>query len=92
MSPGIQYTNLDEATNDMKWRFRLPNAVLAALVFAILVSAMARLATGQAEKPKAPPSPGPMLTGGILVLNTPDFNVNLVRADSCRAETESRRR
>jgi len=44
------------------------------------------------DKPKAPPSPGPMLKGGILVLNTPDFNVNLVRADSCRAETESRRR
>ncbi|MGB9029384.1 MAG: DUF5695 domain-containing protein [Acidobacteriaceae bacterium] len=32
------------------------------------------------EHPKAPPTPGPMLDGGIITLDTPQFTLNLVRS------------
>jgi Family of unknown function (DUF5695) len=34
----------------------------------------------QESQPKAPPTPGPMLSNGMIKLDTPDFNVMLVRS------------
>src|SRR5215475_3112704 len=38
------------------------------------------VAACQEEKPKTPPTPGPMLHGGTIDLETPDFDVSLVRS------------
>jgi uncharacterized protein DUF5695 len=38
------------------------------------------VADAQQEKPKAPPTPGPMLKDGTIDLKTPDFDLTLVRS------------
>ncbi len=50
-----------------------------AVCFLALAIALA-LPVRAAEKPKAPPSPGPMLEQGMMDLDTPDFTLSLVRS------------
>jgi len=50
-------------------------------IFVAMVSlVLASSSLAQENQPKAPPKPGPMLGDGMLKLDTPDFNVMLVRS------------
>src|SRR5437773_4676854 len=46
----------------------------------VLLLAIAGLSFAQENPSKAPPTPGPMLSDGMIKLDTPDFNVMLVRS------------
>jgi hypothetical protein len=52
-------------------------AVFCSLFFALLLCSSTE---AQENKPKAPPTPGPMLQQGTMELETPDFNLVLVRS------------
>jgi Family of unknown function (DUF5695) len=45
----------------------------------------------QENQPKAPPTPGPMLNDGFMKLDTPDFNVMLVRSSQTVAALKPKR-
>ena len=52
----------------------------ASLEFAVLSLMLAVPLLGQDDKPRVPPTPGPMLSDGMLNLDTPDFNLVLVKS------------
>ena len=55
--------------------------VVASLIGSCLLAfALAVQADAQEKKPKAPPTPGPMLDLGTMDLDTPDFTLTLVRS------------
>ena len=55
--------------------------VVASLIGSCLLAfALAAPAAAQEKKPKAPPTPGPMLDQGTMDLDTPDFTLTLVRS------------
>jgi uncharacterized protein DUF5695 len=54
---------------------------IAAVCFSVLfVLGVSRASGAQEEKPKTPPTPGSMLQQGMQELQTPDFNLVLVRS------------
>jgi len=60
---------------------RTVGCALPRLWFSSFAMGCVLLATAGAQnKPKTPPTPGPMLQGGTIELETPEFNVTLVRS------------
>ena len=59
---------------------RLTNTILVCLLMLSSIPALHQGATAQDKKEKAPAIPGPMLDQGILNLETPEFNLDLVRS------------
>jgi len=57
----------------------------AAVQILLLTFVFAGVVAGQEEKPKAPPTPGPMLHEGTIDFETPDFDVSLVRSSQTMA-------
>jgi Family of unknown function (DUF5695) len=55
--------------------------VFMAIVSLVLISS----SHAQENQPKAPPTPGPMLSDGMIKLDTPDFNLMLVRSSQTLA-------
>ena len=55
-------------------------AVASLIGSCLLALALAAPAEAQEKKPKAPPTPGPMLEQGTIDLDTPDFTLTLVRS------------
>ena len=56
------------------------SAVASLIGSCLLALALAAPAAAQEKKPKAPPTPGPMLEQGTMDLDTPDFTLTLVRS------------
>ncbi len=62
-------------TNSLgSFRRRARIALLAIVCMSVCSS------SAQQNQPKTPPTPGPMLADGMITLDTPDFNVMLVRS------------
>lgn len=59
------------------WDCRNAFVIFLLAAFALAISSSA---TAQENKPKTPPAPGPMLGQGTMELDTPDFNLVLVRS------------
>jgi hypothetical protein len=55
-------------------------AVASLIGSCLLALALAAPAAAEEKKPKAPPTPGPMLDQGTMDLDTPDFTLTLVRS------------
>jgi hypothetical protein len=65
----------------MKHRvFRCASMMLGCLLLLGLISAFQNKGDAQERKRKAPPTPGPMLAEGVINLDTPDFDLSLVRS------------
>jgi hypothetical protein len=64
-------------------RFRLSflvNSILLFLIPLALIAMLARAVAAQQARPETPPAPGPMLADGTMNLDTPDFDLVLVRS------------
>ena len=59
---------------------RKHSAVITLLRSFGLALALVAPTQAQEKKPKAPPTPGPMLEQGMIELNTPDLTLTLVRS------------
>jgi len=56
------------------------NASQLSVAVLIMILTLLPQASAQEHKQKAPPTPGPMLSDGVINLETPDFDLSLVRS------------